>query len=77
MIQEVRGTPGAEAAMGKPNLFEFATKELSQDAFICWLLTWAHPRHRTDDEVLHRTGRALLEGLLAAGGSPRRARSPH
>jgi hypothetical protein len=54
--------------MGKPNLFEFATKELSQDAFICWLLAWADPRHRTDDEVLHRAGRALLERLLAAGG---------
>jgi hypothetical protein len=24
-----------------PNLFQFATKELSQDAFICWLLAWA------------------------------------
>jgi hypothetical protein len=54
--------------MDKPNLFAFATKELSQDAFICWLLTWAYPRHRTNDETLHRTGRALLERLLAAGG---------
>jgi hypothetical protein len=54
--------------MGKPNLFDYATKELSQDAFICWLLTWAHPRHRADDAALHRTGRALLERLLAAGG---------
>ncbi len=27
----------------KPNLFEFATKELSQDAFICWLLSWSKP----------------------------------
>ena len=24
----------------KPNLFEYATSELSQDAFICWLLAW-------------------------------------
>jgi hypothetical protein len=23
-----------------PNLFEYATKELSQDAFVCWLLKW-------------------------------------
>ncbi len=53
--------------MGKPNLFEFATKELSQDAFLCWLLAWAHPQHRADG-VLHRTGRAFLDRLLAAGG---------
>lgn len=26
-----------------PNLFDFATSELSQDAFICWLLCWAAP----------------------------------
>tara|TARA_B100000242_G_scaffold284081_2_gene246994 strand:- start:5778 stop:6773 length:996 start_codon:yes stop_codon:yes gene_type:complete len=24
-----------------PNIFEFATKELSQDAFICWLIAWS------------------------------------
>jgi len=28
--------------MTKPNLFKFATSELSQDAFICWLLAWNH-----------------------------------
>lgn len=25
----------------EPNIFHFATKELSQDAFLCWLLSWA------------------------------------
>lgn len=25
----------------KPNLFHFATSELSQDAFLCWFLAWA------------------------------------
>ena len=24
-----------------PNLFHYATKELSQDAMICWLIDWA------------------------------------
>ena len=28
--------------MSKPNLFSFATSELSQDAFICWLVSWAN-----------------------------------
>lgn len=27
----------------KPNLFRWATSELTQDAFICWLLEWAKP----------------------------------
>jgi len=26
--------------MLKPNVFHFATGELSQDAFICWSLAW-------------------------------------
>lgn len=26
----------------KNNLFEYATSELSQDAFICWLASYAH-----------------------------------
>lgn len=26
----------------KPNLYHWATSELSQDAFICWLLSWAN-----------------------------------
>ena len=30
----------------KPNLFKYATSELSQDAFICWLLEWAKPQNR-------------------------------
>ena len=29
----------------RPNLFEFATSELSQDAFLCWLLSWADSAH--------------------------------
>ena len=28
--------------MEKNNLFQFATKELSQDAIICWCLNWIH-----------------------------------
>ena len=26
----------------EPNLFDFATSELSQDAFICWLISWVN-----------------------------------
>lgn len=31
--------------MKTPNLFKFATSELSQDAFICWLIDWANPTY--------------------------------
>ncbi len=27
--------------MSKPNLFQIATKELSQDGFFTWLIQWA------------------------------------
>lgn len=28
--------------MTRPNIFRFATKELTQDAFLCWCLSWAN-----------------------------------
>lgn len=36
--------------MATPNLFEFATSELSQDAFICWLLSWAKKDYKTGSD---------------------------
>lgn len=30
--------------MKQPNLFDYATSELSQDAFLCWLLAWANQK---------------------------------
>lgn len=48
----------------KPNLFHFATSELSQDAFICWLLSWADPKFEEADASLHRLGIAFLSKLL-------------
>ena len=29
-----------------PCIFDFATKELSQDAFFCWLLSWANTKYK-------------------------------
>lgn len=42
--------------MSKPNIFRYATKELSQDAFICWLLEHIN----LTDEKLPRTVARLL-----------------
>ncbi len=37
----------------KPNLFSLATKELSQDAFLAWLLQWADPKCRKCNPMLN------------------------
>jgi hypothetical protein len=45
----------------QPNLFTFGGSELSQDAVIAWLLTWADPPYKEVDAELHATGVALLQ----------------
>ncbi len=49
----------------KPNLFKFATSELSQDAFIRWLLAWADPSFKNQDSQLYETGQKLVRTLLS------------
>lgn len=48
----------------KPNLFNYATCELSQDAFICWLLTWAKPEFESLDLELHECGLNLIDSFF-------------
>ncbi len=52
--------------MPKPNLFTYATSELSQDAFLAWLLAWADPEHADADPELHRLGLSLIDALFHA-----------
>jgi hypothetical protein len=52
-----------------PNLFDFATSELSQDAFLCWLLSWARPAHRETHPALHAVARALLDDCYRRAGA--------
>ena len=33
------------------NIFKYATKELSQDAFICWLVEWIN--HKEENSELY------------------------
>ncbi len=54
-----------------PNLFQFATGELSQDAFIAWLISWANPEYASRNTALHETGVELLNTLLEKTGHPR------
>ena len=48
-----------------PNRFHYATKELTQDAALDYILTWARPAYRESRPCLHRLGTALLRALLA------------
>ncbi|MFI3242794.1 MAG: PD-(D/E)XK nuclease family protein [Akkermansia sp.] len=47
-----------------PNLFSFATSELSQDAFFLWLLSWASPSCMALDESLHHCAKSFLSLLF-------------
>lgn len=53
-----------------PNLFHYATKELSQDAFICWLLAWADKSHAADTTGMHQAGLLLLNAMLKKHNKP-------
>lgn len=46
--------------INRPNLFNFATSELSQDAFICWFISWAKPEYKSNHEKLHSLSHELL-----------------
>lgn len=52
--------------MTTPNLFNYATSELSQDAFILWLLAWANPIDNLDhdQQYLHNAAIAFVKLLL-------------
>ena len=56
--------------MARPNLFEYATSELSQDAMLCWLAAWASPEAAAEDEHLHALGVQFLAALLEVHGRP-------
>ncbi|WP_303871934.1 PD-(D/E)XK nuclease family protein [Acetobacterium wieringae] len=50
--------------MKRNNLFTFATSELSQDAFICWLLSFAHQDHINEDHTLTKCAKELLRKIV-------------
>jgi len=50
--------------MKKPNLFSYATSELSQDAFVCWLLSWASPEFKESDGDLHECATNFIRAFF-------------
>ena len=54
--------------MLQPNLFAYATSELSQDAVLCWMLAWGAPELADVDGQIHGLGRSFLRALFGAAG---------
>ncbi len=55
--------------MLKPNLFrDFATSELSQDAFLCWLISWANPDLKNLNPVIANVAIELLNSFFKKRG---------
>lgn len=55
--------------MKRPNIFSYATRELSQDAMICWLIAWSEVRAESaEDQALSTVGRAFVNALLSKHG---------
>ena len=50
--------------MNRPNLFQIATSELSQDAFFTWLMQWADPSNIQEDPTLCAIGQDFVRLLL-------------
>ncbi len=48
----------------QPNLFNFATSELSQDALIAWLAQWADKKYEVTDKALHKCAQLFIKKLL-------------
>ena len=52
----------------KPNLFSLATKELSQDAFITWLIQWGDPKCKEFNTSLNAVAIEFVKQLISLQG---------
>jgi len=50
--------------MSTPNIFTFATSELSQDAFLCWFLSWAKTEYLDKDQSLHSCAIGFIKEIF-------------
>jgi hypothetical protein len=50
--------------MSKPNIFNYATSELSQDAIICYILEWAKIENKAISENLYNLGIKFINSLF-------------
>lgn len=55
-----------EQSKDLPNIFSFATSELSQDAMFAWIIQWANPNYREKDKSLFDTAQSFVKLLLGS-----------
>ena len=48
----------------EPNIFSFATSELSQDALFVWIMKWADPAYAESNPSMHKVGVKFIQLLL-------------
>jgi len=60
-----------------PNIFSFATSELSQDAVFAWLMQWADDKYKSSDSALHTTAQNFIRLLLGDDGFEPRTINVH
>lgn len=53
-----------------PNLFQFATSELSQDAFLCWFMSWSQQEYQSLDRELHEASVDFMTAIFNAHSLP-------
>lgn len=54
--------------MNTPNIFSYATSELSQDAFLLWLLDWANHKYAVENPELNKAAKNFVCMLLERPG---------
>lgn len=57
-----------KAVLGSNNLFKYATGELSHDAFIIWLLSFARPEHEHEVPALADCARRMIGHMMTKAG---------
>lgn len=65
----LKQAPTGMSTSGAPNIFSFATSELSQDAMLAWLMQWADPKYKDFDLELHTLAQNFVRMLLGKDSS--------
>lgn len=59
-----------ESVDSLPNIFDFATSELSQDALFAWLIQWADPKYKDKDLLMFDLAQSFVRLLLGDNNYP-------
>ena len=65
---QARHFPACQSMYISPNLFSYAANELSQDAFICWLIKWSE---NARDPELRNLGHRFVNALISKWEAPK------